>query len=427
MKNRAELFTELSKFFRQDAAELITKYEQERKDDMLPVFMQRIFGSTCIISILGGFIIPPLFILFFLSVIIFAIYSSCSKNKKIKTTVDKNGSKVISYDIETDYEMTIKRELMPKFLQIFDCNLVWYKYTDIQQQQAINNQDKIAQAKNIGQIKAIFDSMQDEKVKLERFEIFENSLITTFDDIISGQILNVPLDIIETKFGLSTSSMIKIYPILPYILFFMPFLLFFLLIGFIKYFSFVFNLLVKLSPSGIPMTVFIGAMLFVPLSIIAVIVTIILIIRKKHKKLRNVIIRFKIPKKIKAHTVIFEKNHKFKQKNKSEKFERIKLENIVFENKYDTYSTNQVEARYLLTTLFMKRFEDIKTSFTAKNIRAEFKGDELVILIETNKDLFQMGAITKKTTMETFSIMLSEIYSTLAIANQLNLDSQTGL
>ncbi len=75
----------------------------------------------------------------------------------------------------------------------------------------------------------------------------------------------------------------------------------------------------------------------------------------------------------------------------------------------------------------MKRFEDIKTSFTAKNIRAEFKDDELVILIETGKDLFQMGAVTKETTMATFSVMLSEIYSTLAIANQLNLDSQTGL
>ena len=29
MKSRAELFTELTKFFHQDAAALITKYEQE--------------------------------------------------------------------------------------------------------------------------------------------------------------------------------------------------------------------------------------------------------------------------------------------------------------------------------------------------------------------------------------------------------------
>lgn len=125
--------------------------------------------------------------------------------------------------------------------------------------------------------------------------------------------------------------------------------------------------------------------------------------------------------------MIFEKQYAFKPKSKDEHFQKIILEDIEFEKKFNTYSTNQVEARYLLTTLFMKRFENLKTSFKAKNIRAEFIGKELIVLIQVDKDMFQMGSITKETTFSTFIDMANEICSVLAISKQLNLDSKTGL
>ena len=86
--------------------------------------------------------------------------------------------------------------------------------------------------------------------------------------------------------------------------------------------------------------------------------------------------------------MIFEKQYAFKPKNKIKPFQKIVLEDIEFEKRFDTYSTNQVEARYLLTTLFMKRFENLKTPFID---------------------------------------MANEICSVLAISKQLNLDSKTGL
>ena len=63
----------------------------------------------------------------------------------------------------------------------------------------------------------------------------------------------------------------------------------------------------------------------------------------------------------------------------------------------------------------------------AKNIRAEFTGEELIVLIQVDKDMFQMGSITKETTFSTFIDMANEICSVLAISKQLNLDSKTGL
>lgn len=52
MKDRAELYQEIKKFFKQEVEPLLKKYEKERKEDMLPVLLQH----TCIITTLLGFL-----------------------------------------------------------------------------------------------------------------------------------------------------------------------------------------------------------------------------------------------------------------------------------------------------------------------------------------------------------------------------------
>ncbi len=125
MKDRAELYQEIKKFFKQEAEPLLKKYEKERKEDMLPVLLQRTCIITALLGFLGGFIFRYLIILSIISGIILLVYCNFSKNKKIRKV-----SGGYSLDIENDYEMIIKRELMPKFLQIFESNLKWHKYND---------------------------------------------------------------------------------------------------------------------------------------------------------------------------------------------------------------------------------------------------------------------------------------------------------
>lgn len=382
MKDRAELYQEIKKFFKQEAEPLLKKYEKERKEDMLPVLLQRTCIITFSICILGCFIFPFLFVLAFILGIILLVYCNFSKNKKIRKV-----SGGYSLDIENDYEMIIKRELMPKFLQIFESNLKWHKYNDTA------------------------GSPQNYNLQLDKLEIFAQSCIKTFDDIIYGHELDVPTDIIETKLGVGLNNISTVA-------------------------TGVFA--VQLIPFGVIALIIISAVLnqmwIITWLILGILLTIIIgpiVLISRAKKAvensRSVILRFKIPKRIKAHTVIFEKQYAFKPKNKIKPFQKIVLEDIEFEKRFDTYSTNQVEARYLLTTLFMKRFENLKTSFKAKNIRAEFTGEELIVLIQVDKDMFQMGSITKETTFSTFIDMANEICSVLAISKQLNLDSKTGL
>ncbi len=386
MKDRAELYQEIKFFFKQEAEPLLKKYEKERKEDMLPVLLQRTCIITTLLGFLGGFIFRYLIILSFISGIILILYCAFSKNKKIKK-VTVAGQTTYYLDIEDDYEMILKRQLMPKFLQIFESNLKWHKYNDTA------------------------GSPQNYNLQLDKLEIFAQSCIKTFDDIIYGHELDVPTDIIETKLGVGQNNIFTIIGVV-FAVGFLPFALLILII-----------IAFALQNPWILLFLVLGVLL----AIIIVPIALACRTKKAIENSRSVILRFKIPKRIKAHTVIFEKQYAFKPKSKDEHFQKIILEDIEFEKKFNTYSTNQVEARYLLTTLFMKRFENLKTSFKAKNIRAEFIGKELIVLIQVDKDMFQMGSITKETTFSTFIDMANEICSVLAISKQLNLDSKTGL
>lgn len=73
----------------------------------------------------------------------------------------------------------------------------------------------------------------------------------------------------------------------------------------------------------------------------------------------------------------------------------ITLEDPKFNKKFNVYSSDEVEARYLVTPLFMEKFYNLKTIFGAKNIRCSFFDDNFMIAIETERDLFEIGNLYK--------------------------------
>lgn len=84
MKDRAELYQEIKKFFKQEAEPLLKKYEKDRKEDMLPVLLQRTCIITALLGFLGGFIFRYLIILSIISGIILLVYCNFSKTKKLE-------------------------------------------------------------------------------------------------------------------------------------------------------------------------------------------------------------------------------------------------------------------------------------------------------------------------------------------------------
>ena len=143
---------------------------------------------------------------------------------------------------------------------------------------------------------------------------------------------------------------------------------------------------------------------------------------------RGVFIEFDMNKNFEGHTFVLEraKTSNCIKFNHS-KFEEVKLEDPEFMEKYKIYTTNQVEARYVLTTAFIERFKNMKVAFKAKYIRASFKDGKIIIAIDAGRDLFQMANLNTDTDSNTFVEIFNEIMSIRELINALKLNEKIGL
>ena len=144
---------------------------------------------------------------------------------------------------------------------------------------------------------------------------------------------------------------------------------------------------------------------------------------------QGVIVDFEYKKNIKGHTIIFENS----EENKLVKlflakgYEKVALEDVNFNKKFSVYTTDQVEARYVLTTSFMERFNQLNQCFKSKYIRASFLDGKLILAIQSNEDLFKLGSLIKGVNKDLLNKMMIELNSILDIAEKLNLSNKVGL
>ena len=100
---------------------------------------------------------------------------------------------------------------------------------------------------------------------------------------------------------------------------------------------------------------------------------------------------------------------------KDKNFQKVVLEDSRFNKIFNVYSSDQVEARYLVTTSFMERLKDLQQVFGAKVVKCSFYDEnKLMIAISTDKNLFEIGNLFKsvydKDFMKQFYKELSSIY-----------------
>ena len=107
---------------------------------------------------------------------------------------------------------------------------------------------------------------------------------------------------------------------------------------------------------------------------------------------------------------------------------RIYLEDTNFEKKYNIICQDQVEARYLITPAFMERFQKIKVGFRAYKIKCSFFEDKLLIVIYTDKNLFEIADPYKSLlNPDCIKDFYSEICLIYGIIDVLKLDTKTGI
>ena len=108
--------------------------------------------------------------------------------------------------------------------------------------------------------------------------------------------------------------------------------------------------------------------------------------------------------------------------------ERVKLEDVVFEKHFEVYSTDQIEARYLLTTAFMERILQLKKLYRGKKIEISFYANKLLLAIDTRENMFEPCSFFKTNlNKKKFDQVFEQFWMIFSIIHVLKLNSTTGL
>ncbi|MCR6643565.1 MAG: DUF3137 domain-containing protein [Terricaulis sp.] len=76
------------------------------------------------------------------------------------------------------------------------------------------------------------------------------------------------------------------------------------------------------------------------------------------------------------------------------KLERVRLVDAALERAFEVWSTDQVEARYLIHPVMMERLMGLEKGLHGKRLRCAFEGGDLLVAVEGG-NLFEPGDLFK--------------------------------
>lgn len=106
---------------------------------------------------------------------------------------------------------------------------------------------------------------------------------------------------------------------------------------------------------------------------------------------RGQLLVLNLDRKFLGETIVLRDKGMFNSERKGV-LKRVGLVDPIFEKIFEVYSTDQVEARYLLTPTFMQKLVDLEQSVDGKKIRFAFSGGKLLIAVET-ENRFEAGSM----------------------------------
>ena len=113
---------------------------------------------------------------------------------------------------------------------------------------------------------------------------------------------------------------------------------------------------------------------------------------------------------------------------KSTKLENVKLEDPRFENSFEVFSSDQIEARYLLTVSFMERLLELVDIFENAEIQLCFENNNLLMVIPLRKPIFEPGPITEpEDFIDDAQSLLKEMHLIFQIIEILKLNMELNL
>lgn len=101
----------------------------------------------------------------------------------------------------------------------------------------------------------------------------------------------------------------------------------------------------------------------------------------------------------------------------------VNLENTEFENEFVVYGTDQIEARYILSTSFMERIMALKRKIN-RPIMLSFKNDKLYMAIQHPDGFFSLPQNKNLVTSNAFELFAENISNAIGIVEDLDLNNK---
>ncbi len=140
----------------------------------------------------------------------------------------------------------------------------------------------------------------------------------------------------------------------------------------------------------------------------------------------GVIIKLDMNKSFNGRTVI--RPNTLLHSSPSPILKHTELEDINFEKKFDVFTDDEVEARYLITPSFMERLNEMQVAFKADKVSCAFYNKYLFVALQTPEDLFSICSLFKRVDdPKQFFTMFEEILSIIKLIDHFKLDQKIGL
>ena len=119
----------------------------------------------------------------------------------------------------------------------------------------------------------------------------------------------------------------------------------------------------------------------------------------------------------------------FNKKGQNKKMSNMTLEDPEFNKKYDVFTQDQIEGRYLVTTSFMERFKNLHTAFGTKMAKCAFFDNKVMFALSTEKNLFELseGIFCSLKNPKQTKVFYEEISAIYDIIDYFKLAEKTGL
>lgn len=144
---------------------------------------------------------------------------------------------------------------------------------------------------------------------------------------------------------------------------------------------------------------------------------------RRQNVFRGIVVELDMNKPFKGETIALVDVGLLNMFRKYEGLENVKLEDVAFEKSFEIYSTDQIEARYLLTPAFMERIFKLQKLFAGKKISVGFKNQKIMIVADTKEDMFEPCSFFKTNiNKEKIDKVFEEFWTVFSIVHLLKLN-----